>query len=96
MQAAPHTIITGHGEIPQDQAVDYLTYACYKHNRMQYPNTTPEQWRTVFGKRTDALESRFQQEQGSTCSFVIVTEGFSCRAPVAAEVDGILITTSVR
>jgi hypothetical protein len=41
----------------------YLTYCNYKANREASPEVTPEQWRVLFGDKTDALEEQYQTEQ---------------------------------
>ena len=44
------------------QWVDELTYASYRHTRLENPQDTPESWKVIYGSRIPALEARFQQE----------------------------------
>jgi hypothetical protein len=42
--------------------ISELDYSCYKYSRDRSPDITLEQWRLVFGDKTDKLEERYQQE----------------------------------
>lgn len=42
--------------------IDELRYANYRYNRRITPLVTIEEWRSIFGDATDAMEARFQAE----------------------------------
>lgn len=42
--------------------VNELTYRCYEFNRNEHPETTWQQWATIFGQHTRLLESRYLVE----------------------------------
>lgn len=46
--------------------VEELTYSNYKHNRQRAPDITPEQWRQTIPEFTEAMEARYQRDQGGT------------------------------
>ena len=46
--------------------LDELTFSNYRHNRQRSPHITPEQWRRTIPEFTEAMEARYQQEQGRT------------------------------
>lgn len=42
--------------------IDDLTYASYRNNRLNFPETLPEQWAKIYPRNSEAMELRFQQE----------------------------------
>ena len=45
--------------------IDELSYSCYKYNREQSPDITPEQWATTL-PNVGEMEKRFQEEKHDT------------------------------
>jgi hypothetical protein len=45
------------------EALDYLLFVNYAHNRDLRPDITPERWKAVYGKSTDRLEAQYQAER---------------------------------
>ena len=47
------------------QLSDELTYRNYKYNRLNAPDTTPQQWASIYGsERVQMMERRFQLDTG--------------------------------
>ena len=49
---------------PKDM-LDHLLYACYKHNRENAPEISPESWAKVL-PNVPEMERRFQEERTAT------------------------------
>ena len=47
------------------QAVSELFYINYSENRRLAPTITPEQWTVIFGASVEAMERRYQVENGA-------------------------------
>lgn len=45
--------------------MDELTYSAYRYNRQRTPAIPPAQWRQAISTFTEAMEQRYQQEQGA-------------------------------
>lgn len=47
--------------VTAEELIDELTYSCYRFNREESPNVTPEQWAAIF-RNVRAMEARYQRE----------------------------------
>lgn len=49
-----------------NQVIDHLTYASYKHNRDISPEVPPARWVTIYGPNATAMEAQYQKDKSKT------------------------------